>query len=248
MTQNYPILNLARIILFIKDMRNQKKYTVGVLALQGAFKEHIHLLNQATNNYDSYEISYIEVRNQQQLSTCDALIVPGGESTSMSLIAERSGMLEPLANYALLKKPIWGTCAGLIFLSKQVINGSPGQKLIGALDIQVKRNAFGRQLDSFEQNLDFTSFIPGVNDFPSIFIRAPVVSKILKTSSSDEIITMKETIKKVNESPVKILYQLDNGLIVAVRQGNILGTSFHPELSDDCRFHKWFIDEFVLQI
>lgn len=261
MTQNYPILNLARIILFIKDMTNQKKYTVGVLALQGAFKEHIHLLNQATNNYDGYEISYIEVRNQQQLSTCDALIVPGGESTSMSLIAERSGMLEPLANYVLLKKPIWGTCAGLIFLSKQVINGSPGQKLIGALDIQVKRNAFGRQLDSFEQNLDFTSFIPGVNDFPSIFIRAPVVSKILKTSSSDEIITMKGTIsenanvifsniikEKVNESPVKILYQLDNGLIVAVRQGNILGTSFHPELSDDCRFHKWFIDEFVLQI
>lgn len=239
-------------------MTNSKCCTVGVLALQGAFKEHIQLLEQATKGYaNQIELSFVEVRTPAQLSSCDALIVPGGESTSMSLIAERTHMLEPLSDYISSKKPIWGTCAGLIFLSKQIVNGRPGQKVLGALDIQVKRNAFGRQLDSFEQDLDFRSFIPDVDAFPTIFIRAPVVSKILETNYNKEFIPIQKLVednaeiifsskKFTNESPVKILHQLDNGLVVAVRQGNILGTSFHPELTDDHRFHKWFLDEFVL--
>lgn len=237
-------------------MTISNQLVVGVLALQGAFKEHIELFNKASKNYQQ-EFSFIEVRTKDQLVKCDALVVPGGESTSMSLIAERTEMLEPLVNYISSNKPIWGTCAGLIFLAKQIVNGRPGQKILGALDIQVKRNAFGRQLDSFEQNLDFSSFISDVLDFPTIFIRAPVVSKVLETNYNNELITINgiidegdvifSTNKHINNHPVEILHKLENGLIVAVKQGKVLGTSFHPELSDDPRFHKWFIDEFVLK-
>lgn len=238
-------------------MTVSNQYVVGVLALQGAFKEHLELLEKATQGYKE-DFSFIEVRTKDQLIICDALVVPGGESTSMSLIAERTDMIEPLVDYISSNKPIWGTCAGLIFLAKEIVNGRPGQKVLGALDIQVKRNAFGRQLNSFEQNLDFSSFIPGVSSFPTIFIRAPVVSKVLETAFNNEFIPINGLVdekqvdiifsrnKFKNNHPVEILHKLENGLIVAVKQGNILGTSFHPELSDDPMFHKWFIDEFVL--
>lgn len=232
-------------------MTVSQKVTVGVLALQGAFIEHIkHFENATQGEYAEFEFEFIEVRTEEQLVPCDGLVIPGGESTSISLIAQRTNLLFPLMEYVKLGKPIWGTCAGLIFLSKQVVNGKTGQQILGGMDIQVKRNAFGRQLQSFKTDLDFSSFISLVRDFPTIFIRAPVITNILSdnTSSEDvegEIIHSKNDY--INDAPVEILHQLDDGLIVAVRQGNKLGTSFHPELSDDHRFHKWFIDEFIVK-
>lgn len=222
-------------------------YIVGVLALQGAFIEHIQHFEKISPDF-SEKFQFIEVRTESQLNKCDALVIPGGESTSISLIAERTELLKPLYDFVNSNKPIWGTCAGLIFLSKQIINGRPGQKLLGGMDIQVKRNAFGRQLDSFEQELDFSNFISGVNNFPTIFIRAPVISQIL---TEDHEKTEEEVIHSENtystKAPVEVLHKLETGLIVAVRQGNKLGTSFHPELSSDSRFHKWFLQEFVVK-
>lgn len=216
--------------------------TVGVLALQGAFIEHI----QHFEKCQIEDINFIEVRTPEELSKCHGLVIPGGESTSISLIAQRTGLLQPLMDFVNANKPIWGTCAGLIFLSKQIVNGKPGQKILGGMDIQVERNAFGRQLDSFQADLDFSSFIPGVKDFPTMFIRAPIISKILDGSEkeSEDIIYSENDYN--SESKVEVLHQLENGRLVAVRQGNKLGTSFHPELADDIRFHKWFLEEFIL--
>lgn len=232
-------------------MTRARKVTVGVLALQGAFIEHIHHLQGAVEKgYSDYEFEFIEVRTEEQLNRCQGLVIPGGESTTISLIAQRTDMLVPLMHYVKSEKPIWGTCAGLIFLSSQVENGKPGQQLLGGMDIQVKRNAFGRQLQSFQADLDFSAFISLVVDFPTLFIRAPVITSILSDTKnlencSPDLLHSKNDYE--NKAPVEILHQLENGLIVAVRQGTKLGTSFHPELSNDYRFHKWFIDEFVVK-
>lgn len=227
------------------------KVVVGILALQGAFIEHITYFKKSTENgYENYDFEFIEVRTPSELSRCHALVIPGGESTTMSLVAESNGLLDPISKFVNSEKPVWGTCAGLIFLSREVVNGKPNQKILGGLDIQVKRNAFGRQLDSFEIDLDLSSFIPSVKEFPTVFIRAPVISKLLQPHQEKEnqvrdiIYTANE---KRNISPLEVLCKLSDGFIVAVRQGHILGTSFHPELSDDHRFHKWFIDEFVIK-
>lgn len=163
------------------------------------------------------------------------------------MIAERTDMLEPLYAYVRSDKPIWGTCAGLIFLSKEIINGRPGQHILGGMSIQVKRNAFGRQLDSFNTPLDFSSFIPGCTNFPTTFIRAPVITKILiEDSPSGDLNIIRSKNDYVNTHPVEILHKLENGFLVAVKQGNKLGTSFHPELSDDISFHKWFLHHFII--
>lgn len=203
---------------------------IGVLALQGAFAEHIEFLDQALaelNLRNEYEVK--QVRTAAQLDVCTALVIPGGESTAMSLIAERNGMLEPLKQFTQDKsKAVWGTCAGLIFSAKSIENSSVGQKSLGCLDITVARNAFGAQLHSFTADLDFSNFIPGCTAFPSVFIRAPVVTEV--------------------GPEVDILYRLKedkNNLIVAVKQGKKLGTSFHPELTEDVSIHKYFISEFV---
>lgn len=228
-------------------MTVDKPIIVGVLALQGAFIEHINHFEKCKTHFDEC-FEFIQVRTPQELATCDALVIPGGESTSISLIAERTGMLDPLYDYVKSDKPIWGTCAGLIFLSEQIINGRPGQHILGGMSIQVKRNAFGRQLDSFNTPLDFSSFIPNCTNFPTTFIRAPVITKILTdeetTSEEDNIIHTKNDFH--NPHPVEILHKLDNGFLVAVKQGNKLGTSFHPELSDDISFHKWFLHHFII--
>lgn len=224
--------------------------TVGVLALQGAFCEHIEYLRQvvSASEYEQHAFEIIEVRNPQDLAKCSSLVIPGGESTAISLAAERTGLLEPLEKFVHDEsKAVWGTCAGLIFLLAHLRNGKPDQKVLGALDIEVTRNAFGRQLALFEQHLDFSSFIPGLTDFPAVFIRAPVVSKILSKTDlekTDGVITARNV--GTSPYPIEMLYKLDD-LVVAVRQGRRLGTSFHPELADDYRFHKWFIDEFVLK-
>ncbi|KAK6464817.1 SNO glutamine amidotransferase family-domain-containing protein [Scheffersomyces coipomensis] len=240
-----------------------KEIVVGALALQGAFKEHLDYFQKVIElhpqQYNHYSFKFVEVRTESELNNCHALVIPGGESTAISLIAERTHMLQPLLDFIKDEsKSVWGTCAGLIFLAKQLKNGKVNQKLLGGLNVQVVRNAFGRQVNSFESKLDFSSFIKDCNDFPAVFIRAPVIDKLLtgdvneKDEEEDPNI-IKSLNNYNNKASLEVLYTLDNfdnnnnHLIVAVRQGNKLGTSFHPELAtEDYRFHKWFIDEFVL--
>lgn len=206
--------------------------TIGVLALQGAFLEHECYLNKCIDKND-YDIKVQTVKTPAELELCDALIIPGGESTAISQIAERTGLYEHLYNFVRdRKKAVWGTCAGLIFLASELRNESELVKTLGILKVSVERNAFGRQSHSFVSECDFSSFLPEGNSFPAVFIRAPVIDHV------------------IDERNVKVLHKLTspqgNELIVAVRQGNILATSFHPELADDIRFHEWFINEFVI--
>jgi len=259
--------------------------TVGVLALQGAFIEHINLLRQAAGTLldSSQQYNFIEIRTPLQLSTCDALILPGGESTAISLIAERCGLLEPLRDFVKVqRKPVWGTCAGLILLAESANKTkSTGQELIGGLDVQVHRNYFGRQVESFEADLDLT-FLMNEPPFHSVFIRAPVVEKILPTTSaeaatevaphaaSEPLLPHAETGEKVvapprqaTSAPVEIIGRLpgrarairdktvtaedlgEDGDIVAIKQGNVFGTAFHPELTGDARIHAWWLGQVV---
>ncbi|SCU89833.1 LANO_0D06612g1_1 [Lachancea nothofagi CBS 11611] len=212
---------------------------VGVLALQGAFKEHAELI-EACVRENSYSIAVCEVKTAEQLALCDALIIPGGESTAMSLIAQRCGIFEPLQEFVRdPTKAIWGTCAGLIFLAREITSDAQLVKPLGALSVAVQRNAFGRQSHSFVAQCDFSSFmvpnpkLPQNGPFPTVFIRAPVIDRVLDPAN------------------VQILHEIQSpaghSLVVAVRQNNILGTSFHPELADDNRFHDWFLREFVIK-
>ncbi len=182
---------------------------IGVLALQGAFAEHIVVLKRLGADA-------VEVRLPGDLPGLDALIIPGGESTTMGKLADWHGLLDELRKFA-QSKPVFGTCGGLVFLARDV---GHEQALLGVMDMTVERNAFGRQVDSFEHDLE----IKGLDDGPfhGIFIRAPVI-------------------KNVGPS-VEILSRLDDGRIVAVRQGALLAVSFHPELTKDERLHKYFIE------
>jgi len=196
---------------------------IGVLALQGAFIEHSKILKQLG-------ATVVEVRKAEQLTRLDGLIIPGGESTSMGLIAERWGLIEPLRAWVQAGKPIWGICAGMILLAERAEGQKAGgQPLLGGLDITVNRNYFGRQVDSFEMLLD-TPQIPALSDaagpYSAIFIRAPVITAIGQ-----------------GVEPLASLSAADDGkLIVAARQGSILVTAFHPELTADIRWHQLFLD------
>ncbi|QEU58756.1 hypothetical protein KDRO_B00190 [Kluyveromyces lactis] len=203
---------------------------IGVLALQGAFAEHIALLNKAIED-NKHDIEVITVKTAPQLSSCDSLIIPGGESTTISLIAKRTGLFDSLIEFVHdPTKTVWGTCAGLIFLAKELSNESSLVNSLDLLKVKVRRNAFGRQAESFIETCDFSSFIPDCTGFQVYFIRAPIIEEIL------------------SQDDVETLYTLKDGSIVAVsQQGRILGTSFHPELSDnDARFHNYFIQKYVL--
>ena len=182
---------------------------IGVLALQGAFREHIEALRKLG-------AEAVEVRLPEQLEGLDGLIIPGGESTAIGKLAVTYGLQEAIRRYAQAGKPVYGTCAGMILLSRAVGRDQP---LLGVMDVQVQRNAFGRQLDSFETDLD----IPALGDekFPAVFIRAP-------------------KIESVGEG-VSVLASLPDGTPVAAQQGNMLVTAFHPELTDDLRFHRYFL-------
>ncbi|MCJ1433687.1 hypothetical protein MMC27_003051 [Xylographa pallens] len=260
--------------------------TVGVLALQGAFHEHIKLLETAVVSEKDSEISwnFIEVRTPVELLRCDALIIPGGESTTMSLVAARSGLLEPLRDFVkVYRRPTWGTCAGLILLSESANRTKRGgQDLIGGLDVRVSRNYFGRQTESFEAALDLPFLaLPNSRDdesnksYRGIFIRAPVVEKVLPASTGEQVgeAAKEDTVvapsrtpedelaKKMFAMPVEIMATLpgrkakqiqklsvtsgnnEAGDIIAVRQGNVFGTSFHPELTGDARIHAWWLQE-----
>jgi pyridoxal 5'-phosphate synthase pdxT subunit len=183
---------------------------VGVLALQGDFEEHCAMLRSL--NVDAHE-----VRMPDQLTGLDALIVPGGESTTIARLILSNGFQEPLRSFGLSGRPLWGTCAGAILLAKSVDNlDRPGIEL---MDITVRRNAFGRQVDSFEASLD----IDGLSgpSFHAVFIRAPIIEEVHGSAS--------------------VICRLDDGRIVAARQGNLLATSFHPELTGDARIHELFL-------
>lgn len=185
---------------------------IGVLALQGAFIEHIQVLR-------SLGVEASEVRKPEQLNDLDGLIIPGGESTTFGKLAVTYGLIEPIRAMCLAGKPVWGTCAGMIFLAKDIGREQP---LIGVMDITVKRNAFGRQVDSFEVDLEVPVLKPP-GPFHAIFIRAPLVEKV--------------------GSGVQVLARLDDGTVVAAQQGNLLATSFHPELTKDTRFHRYFLQK-----
>ena len=182
---------------------------VGVLALQGDFREHLRALERV--GADS-----VAVKTADQVESVDGLIIPGGESTTIGKLADRFGLLDPLRRRIDDGLPVFGTCAGLIFLAAAVTEGS--QPLIGALDVVVQRNAFGRQNDSFEADLD----VAGLDEpFHAVFIRAPWVEK---TGAGVDVLA------RIDDHPVM------------VRQGNILAGSFHPELTDDDRIHEMFVD------
>ncbi|GAC1359829.1 MAG: pyridoxal 5'-phosphate synthase glutaminase subunit PdxT [Herpetosiphon sp.] len=187
--------------------------TVGVLALQGAFSEHEQMLRGLGEEV-------IQVRLPQQLDQIDRLIIPGGESTTIGKLLVAFGLLEPIRARAQRELPIWGTCAGMILLAHTITDGRPNQPSLDLMDITVRRNAFGRQLDSFEASITFEGI--GGTPFPAVFIRAPLIERV--------------------DGDVEVLAQLPHSKIVAVRQGRLLATAFHPELSGDDRLHRYFLD------
>jgi 5'-phosphate synthase pdxT subunit len=184
---------------------------IGVLALQGAFAEHIGILQQLG-------VVALPIHLTKELTGLDGLILPGGESTTISTLAQRFGLLEPLRELAQKGLPILGTCAGMIFLAKEVSNSDV--TTLKLMNIGVKRNALGRQVDSFEA--DLTMPVLGEKLFHAIFIRAPIIEEI--------------------GPEVEILAQLPDGIAVATRQGKLLASAFHPELGHDLRFHSYFLD------
>lgn len=182
----------------------------GVLALQGAVAEHIQMLS-------ALDTEAVPIRLPSELNDLDALVIPGGESTTISKLLTDYSLMEPIRKLAEQGFPIFGTCAGLVLLAKKVSNLETDS--IGAMDIEVKRNAFGRQVDSFETDLNIPAL--GNGAFRGVFIRAPIIEKAKRG--------------------VEVLCQLDDKP-VAVRQGKLLACAFHPELTDDIRFHKYFLD------
>ncbi len=194
--------------------------TVGVLALQGDVREHVAMLEHAGAKARP-------VRRPAELSEVDGLVLPGGESTTMSRLLETFELLEPLRERIAGGLPAFGSCAGMILLAKQALDGRPDQQQLGGLDVVVRRNAFGRQVDSFEEDLDFT----GVEGGPlhAVFIRAPWVEK---TGEGVEVLA------RVPETPAA---GAAGARIVAVREGTVLATAFHPELTGDERVHRLFV-------
>ena len=183
---------------------------VGVLGLQGDFSEHLSTLRRIG-------AEAVDVRKPAQLDDVDALIIPGGESTTIGKLAEHYGIIPKLRERVNEGMPVWGTCAGAIFLAKDV-PGHP-HPLASLMDITVERNAFGRQIDSFEADLEVTGMTGGL--FHAVFIRAP---KITETGHD-----------------VEVLARLRDGTVVAAKEGRLLATSFHPELTHDDRFHRYFL-------
>jgi len=180
---------------------------IGVLSLQGAFREHLDTLR-------TIGVDGVRVREPADLADISGLILPGGESTTMRQLIERWGLHEPILELADQGKPIFGTCAGMIVLATEIVGGEP--PILPLLDVTVERNAFGRQLDSFEADLS----VPILGDTPvhGVFIRAPIIER--------------------TGPGVDILARLDDGRIVAVRERNIIATAFHPELAGETRFHR----------
>lgn len=187
---------------------------IGVLALQGAFREHIYAL-------EALDVGAVAVRLPGQLDDCAGLIIPGGESTAISKLMESYGFYEPIISRHAAGMAVWGTCAGAILIAKNVEDGGSGQRGLGLMDIEVRRNAYGRQADSFEANLGFAHIGEA---YRGVFIRAPWIESVAEG--------------------VEVLAKHD-GRIVAARQGGLMATTFHPELTGDPRIHRYFIQSVV---
>lgn len=189
--------------------------TVGVLALQGDVREHLRALARCG-------VTARPVRRPAELAEVDALVIPGGESTTMSKLAVEFGVLEPIRSRVRAGMPAYGSCAGMIMLADEILDGRPDQRSFGGIEMAVRRNAFGRQVDSFEAPVR----LPPGEAFPAVFIRAPWVERV-----SDRV----EVLGRVEDGPAA-------GRIVAVRQGHLLATAFHPELTGDLRVHRLFVE------
>ena len=185
--------------------------TIGILALQGDFIEHTAVLQRLG-------VSAREVRTAPQLADLDALIIPGGESTTMAKLMDIYGLREPLLAHAWAGRPVWGTCAGMVLLANRLIESRP--EPLGLMDMLVQRNGFGRQVDSFEIDLEVEGM--GGGPMHAVFIRAPLVCE--------------------TGPGLQVLARLESGAVVAARQGNLLATAFHPELTPDNRLHRYFLD------
>ncbi|KAI8325836.1 SNO glutamine amidotransferase [Martensiomyces pterosporus] len=215
-----------------------KTLRIGVLALQGAFIEHIHALNTLRELEHISQVT--EVRNKAELDQVDALIIPGGESTAIALIAERCGILDDLREFV-RTKPTWGTCAGLILLSKNAVHTKKGgQQLLNALPVTVSRNQFGRQVDSFTikltskclEDISRKDAEGNPQPFDYVFIRAPAIVS-LDDPEVEPLVQLPPGHGQTEAS--------EHGLLVAVKYRNMLGTSFHPELTNDNRWHRYFV-------
>lgn len=188
---------------------------IGVLALQGDFREHIQAVKMAGH-------AGLTVRRPEELAEIDALIIPGGESTTIALLAESFGLIEPIRERITVGMPVYGSCAGMILLADRILDGAQGQATLGGINMTVRRNAFGRQVDSFESDLAFDN-----SPLRAVFIRAPWVEEVGK------------------EVEVLAEIQGSDGARhpVAVRQGSLFASSFHPELTGDLRVHRYFFDQ-----
>ncbi len=189
--------------------------TVGVLALQGAFRAH-------TERLADLGVATREVRTPDDLEAVDALVMPGGESTTMSLLLGSSGLADPIAARLAEGMPVLGTCAGMILLATQIVDGLPGQRAFGAIDLDVRRNGYGRQLDSFETDLRVRGLEGASHDDPfhAVFIRAPLVERV---------------------GPAVEVLAEHEGRAVLVRSGHVTAAAFHPELTRDSRIHQQFL-------
>ena len=190
--------------------------SIGVFALQGDVREHLRVLGDLG-------VPAFSVRRPEELARCDALVLPGGESTTMYTLARSFELFEPLVERIRGGMPAFGTCAGMIMLADHIEDGIAGQETLGGLDITVRRNAFGRQVDSFEGDIEFDGFGEPVH---AVFIRAPWV----------------ETLGPDVQPLATIPSGEAAGRIVAVRQGNLMATSFHPEVGGDDRIHRYFVE------
>jgi pyridoxal 5'-phosphate synthase pdxT subunit len=189
--------------------------TIGVLALQGAFAAHVDALAELG-------ATVREVRTPQQLAGVDALVMPGGESTTMSKLLDTFALFDPLAARLATGLPVFGTCAGMILLAREVLDGRPDQRSFGAIDLSVRRNGYGRQVDSFETDLQVSGLDGG--DLHAVFIRAPLVERVGRS--------------------VAVLAEVE-GHPVVCHDGNVLVAAFHPELTADRRLHAYFLTQVV---
>jgi 5'-phosphate synthase pdxT subunit len=188
---------------------------IGVLALQGDVREHLTALAES-------DVLARPIRRPEELADVQALVIPGGESTAISNLAVAFGLLDPIRKRIADGMPVYGSCAGMIMLATTILDGRPDQESFQGIDMTVRRNAFGRQVDSFEGDVT----IDDIGDFHAVFIRAPWVEEV-----GDDV----RVLGRVKDGP-------GAGRIVAVRQGNLLATAFHPELTGDLRVHRYFVE------
>lgn len=201
--------------------------TIGVLSVQGDVREHLRALSLAG-------AESTPVGSAEQLAAVDALVIPGGESTTMSMLAVRDGLMEPLRAARSAGMPMYGSCAGMIMLADHVLDGRADQETVGGIDMVVRRNAFGRQVDSFETEVEVSGLEAA---FPAVFIRAPWVESVGERVEVIARVTQPD--RGGSAGPPGPLADADT--IVAVRQGPLIASSFHPELTGDPRFHEMFV-------